>query len=1179
MMDHQNIARVFDAGTTVTRRPFFVMELVHGIPITKYCDDNHLTVRERLELFVPVCKAIQHAHQKGIIHRDLKPSNILVCLYDGQPVPKVIDFGVAKAVEQRLTERTMFTQFGQIIGTFEYMSPEQAEMSQLGVDTRSDIYSLGVLLYELLTGSTPLERQRLRQAGLNEMLRIIKEEEPPKPSTRLSSTQKAAEAAKIASARHTEPVKLAKLLRGELDWIVMKALEKDRGRRYETANGFARDIQRYLADEPVEACPPSTAYKLRKFARKNKTLLRTAAAFVLLLAAGAVVSAWQAFRATGAETKALQAQAKEAERADAELAARLEETAAKKREEAQRSRAEANFAKALAVVDDYLTKVSESQLLKTPGMQPLRRELLASALKFYDEFLKERAGDPSIRAELASAYYRVGRVQFDLGASKEGNEAIKLSVALLEQLVKDNPRNLNYKADLARSYRLANNYTQAIALGKELVAADPANVRFRSELADAYNSLGLIAAKNRHTNKPSKEELKADQEALSLREVLARERPEDPNAQVALGNSLNNLGVDLDIQGRNAEARDLFLRAVEHLEIAFGKTPWIVNYGRNLAISTRNMARIQRKLGQNDEALRWYERAIGVRKNLAENNPAMPVLWEELFTAYQEITYFQGGLNRPAEAARWQRLARDALERIPREDASNLHLLARARARCAESIGWGKKDLTSAEKAEQQHDADLAMDALHMAVTAGLKDVEKLNNSKDFTVLRDRTDFKALLVKLAMSTGQTATVLNADETASLVAAQKKQVAADPDNRQLQADLAVSQHVLALIQLGLGKMDEAQKHLDQEVTLREALVKDEPKNAHYQADLAASRVYLHLVRARRLAEQKRNKEAEAALARIEHFPSNDAQAYKERGLTYFALGQTDAATADFRKAIELLDVRALEAQASPSELALSEADKLFARLASDAVLPKWTAAIERNPDDMALRWDRGERYARRARWKEAAADFTMGLESTIALTFGSEGKAERWLYVAPVLAIADREGYRRLCREMLKRFSETQNPSTADRIGKSCLLLPELAKEMEQACQLADLAQGKIPWDLWVICGKGLADYRRGNFRAAIEGLKPILLAGRFALPEQATDAHLVLAMAHYQQGEQKAAREYLARAAKLLDQYFIDPDRSALRKDSNYHHDWLIAWLLYREARTLIEGAKDESKK
>jgi eukaryotic-like serine/threonine-protein kinase len=273
MMDHVNIARVLDAGTTDAGRPYFVMELVHGVPITKYCDDNQLTPRERLELFVPVCNAIQHAHQKGIIHRDIKPSNVMVTLYDGKPVPKVIDFGVAKATEQKLTERTLFTQYGTMVGTLEYMSPEQAEMSALGVDTRSDIYSLGVLLYELLTGSTPLTRKRFKDAAYGEILRIIKEEEPPKPSTRLSDSGEAL--ASISAQRKTEPAKLSKLMRGELDWIVMKTLEKDRNRRYETANAFAADVQRYLNDETVQACPPSAWYRFRKYARRHRVGLAT----------------------------------------------------------------------------------------------------------------------------------------------------------------------------------------------------------------------------------------------------------------------------------------------------------------------------------------------------------------------------------------------------------------------------------------------------------------------------------------------------------------------------------------------------------------------------------------------------------------------------------------------------------------------------------------------------------------------------------------------------------------------------------------------------------------------------------------------------------------------------------------------------------------------------------------
>ncbi|MHB0960015.1 MAG: tetratricopeptide repeat protein [Pirellulaceae bacterium] len=290
IMDHANIARVIDAGTTEQGRPYFVMELVHGVPITQYCDDNRLTPRERLELFMPVCQAIQHAHQKGIIHRDIKPSNVLVTLYDGKPVPKVIDFGVAKATEQKLTERTLFTQYGTMVGTLEYMSPEQAEMNALGVDTRSDIYSLGVLLYELLTGSTPLTQKRLKDTAYTEILRIIKEEDPPKPSTRLSDSREALAA--ISAQRHTEPAKLSKLMRGELDWIVMKTLEKDRNRRYETANGFAADVQRYLNDEPVQACPPSANYRFRKLARRNKRSLATVGVVAVAVLISATALGW-----------------------------------------------------------------------------------------------------------------------------------------------------------------------------------------------------------------------------------------------------------------------------------------------------------------------------------------------------------------------------------------------------------------------------------------------------------------------------------------------------------------------------------------------------------------------------------------------------------------------------------------------------------------------------------------------------------------------------------------------------------------------------------------------------------------------------------------------------------------------------------------------------------------------
>jgi serine/threonine protein kinase len=352
LMDHPNIARVLDAGTTDSGRPYFVMELVRGVPITEYCDQTQLTPAERLPLFVDVCNAVQHAHQKGIIHRDIKPSNVLVTLHDDRPVVKVIDFGVAKALYQPLTDRTIYTRFAQMIGTPLYMSPEQAQMSGLDIDTRSDIYSLGVLFYELLTGTTPLDKRRVAQAAYDELLKIIREDEPPKPSLRLSQSGDALPS--IAAQRKTEPAKLSKMFSGDLDWITMKALEKDRTRRYETANALAADVLRYLNDEPVEASPPSAGYRLRKFARKYRGALVTAGSFVGLLVAAVVVTSWLAIVANRARTsERIQREIAVAERnraIGAEAAARNSAAIAERRSreaEAARNMAERQFANGL----------------------------------------------------------------------------------------------------------------------------------------------------------------------------------------------------------------------------------------------------------------------------------------------------------------------------------------------------------------------------------------------------------------------------------------------------------------------------------------------------------------------------------------------------------------------------------------------------------------------------------------------------------------------------------------------------------------------------------------------------------------------------------------------------------------------------------------------------------------
>src|SRR5262245_4288754 len=353
LMDHSNIARVFDGGATASGRPYFVMELVRGVPITDYCDQNHLTPRERLALFADVCQAVQHAHHKGIIHRDIKPSNVLVTLHDGTPLVKVIDFGIAKAAGQQLTDKTVFTGFAQMIGTPMYMSPEQAELSAVDVDTRSDIYSLGVLLYELLTGTTPFDKERLKEAGYDEFRRMIREEEPPKPSTRISTLGQAS--ATVTVQRKSDPKNLSRLFRGELDWIVMKALEKDRSRRYETASAFAADVSRFLRDEPVQACPPGAGYRLRKFLRRYRGPVLAASLVLGALLAGFAGTVWGLVRT--------------AKERDAKQAA-LDEVV-KERDDKEQARAEALQQKLVADKERETAVKRAGQLLRLNKIQAL----------------------------------------------------------------------------------------------------------------------------------------------------------------------------------------------------------------------------------------------------------------------------------------------------------------------------------------------------------------------------------------------------------------------------------------------------------------------------------------------------------------------------------------------------------------------------------------------------------------------------------------------------------------------------------------------------------------------------------------------------------------------------------------------------------------------------------------
>ena len=627
LMDHPNIAKVLDAGTTNDGRPYFVMELVKGIPITKFCDDRRLSTRERLELAIPVCKAVQHAHQKGVIHRDIKPSNVLIALYDGKPVPKVIDFGVAKATGPKLTDQTLYTEFGAVVGTVEYMSPEQAELNQLDIDTRSDIYSLGVLIYELLTGSTPLQRKRLKQAAVLEVLRLIREEEPPRPSLRISTT---AELPSIAACRNVEPRKLSALMRGELDWIVMKALEKDRDRRYETANGLAADLRRYLDDEAVQACPPTAAYRLSKFAKKYRVALATACAFVVVLVGATVISVWQAVRANQARAEAVLAYA-------AETQQRREAQDQRDRAFKAEEDATASMNRARAAVDDYLTTISESRLLKSPlpGLQPLRKELLTTALKYYEDFVNRHQDDPGLQADLAAATLRVGEITDQIGSQEEALKAFQTALRMYESLAGGDfsPSSRSYRAGQGRCLvRMAMNqdnqghseesvkmFQRSIGLLDQLNRDLPGDEGSRADLALAHHYLAKTLMK-----KGSPEEALAHQRAaIELRKGLAAEFPKQLSHRVDLALSLSNLGAILMRHGKNTEALDSVRGANAIQRALVEEHPEDPHLQSTLALSTVGMAVNLNSLGRWKESRPLHIESVEIMSRVVAENPAV----------------------------------------------------------------------------------------------------------------------------------------------------------------------------------------------------------------------------------------------------------------------------------------------------------------------------------------------------------------------------------------------------------------------------------------------------------------------------------------------------------------------------------------------------------------------------
>ncbi len=645
LMDHSNIARVFDGGLTDEGRPYFVMEYVHGLSITEFCDHARLTIPERLKLFNQVCRAVHHAHQKGVIHRDLKPSNVLVSSDGDQAVPKVIDFGLAKAMHEPLTEDSLAATQSLIMGTPRYMSPEQAELKNLDIDTRTDVYSLGVILYELLTGATPLESGRFKETSLPEILRLIKEEVPSRPSSRLANSESVAE---VAVHRGAEPAQLRRAVHGDLDWIVMKAIEKERSRRYESASDLARDLERYLYNEPIAARPPSTVYRLQKLARRHRLALVTVALVATTLIAGTIVSSILAVRAMRAERLAVAARADEAryrrtaedQRNQADVAraaeAQQRELAQDERTEAEKRRAQAewNFHQTSQAIDEYFNSLTANKSLNVPALQPMRKELLGSALAYYAQFIEQHQQDTDLAfdVKMANAYLRVGVMSIAIGSQQEALIALQKAIERYAEIIPRHPESPGYHWHFASANKLfgdvqrssgklaeaETSYRRAVEIQQQQIQQDPTVPIVWANLAGTHIAIGSLQAEAERFSDAESSVV----QGLEILERIVREDPSGGIHQPYLADAYYQLGNLQRKTGRLADAEASIRRAQQIHEQLLRENRQDANYLVGIASGSYQLAHVQRLAGQYEAAEASYKHALELHEQLADEDPS-----------------------------------------------------------------------------------------------------------------------------------------------------------------------------------------------------------------------------------------------------------------------------------------------------------------------------------------------------------------------------------------------------------------------------------------------------------------------------------------------------------------------------------------------------------------------------
>jgi serine/threonine-protein kinase len=930
LMDHPNIARVIDAGATDSGHPYFVMELVKGVPITEFCDKNHLVPEARLKLFLDVCHAIQHAHQKGIIHRDIKPSNVLVTMQDSGPVVKVIDFGVAKATVQKLTERTLFTAYGQMLGTPLYMSPEQAEMTGLDIDTRSDVYSLGVLLYELLTGTTPLEVERLRKADYTEMQRLIREKEPPRPSSRVLSLGDTATV--LAGSRGLDAKHLVQVLVRDLDWVVMKALEKDRNRRYETANSLARDIERYLANEVVEARPPSAGYRVRKFVSRHRGQVLAASLVLLALVAGMVGTAWGLIRAARANADLIQSRAAVQER----------------------------YELAVDAIKTFHTGVSEDFLLKEVKFKDLRDRFLKSASDFYEKLaaLLKDAGDLPSRRALLQANFEVADLAYKVGRKEDALALFRRVLAGREALAASPGADPATAVDVARSFlavgtvleatgkpdealdsyekarmavaassggppegaaarsafadaegkaglllKATGRTTEALRalerardLDDALAGTEPANIERQSALANSCNNLGILLSQ---TGKPAAAEVEYRQ-ALAIVQKLADADRKVAEWRSRLASSHNNLGYLLSETGKKAEAEAQYRQALDIQQKLADDNSAVTDFRSKLANSRTNFGQLLSETGRPAEAEAQYRQALAIQQKLADDNPAIPYFRDQLAVSHNNLGYLLSETGKPAEAEVEYRHALAIQQRLA-DDNPTATDFRKQLANSHNNLAQLLSDIGKPTEAKAEYRQALA-------IQQKLADDNPTVTYFRYQLANGHNNFGELL----LDTGRLAEA-EAQYRQALATGQK--LAADnPKVDDFRYELASSHSGLGMVLSSTGKSAKAEAEFRATLAMRHKLAADNPTVTRYQSDLGTT--YNEL--GRLLARNRRFDEAFAALntglsisqkvadadPKTTQYVNRLGCSYAYRGGTRVRAGQSAEAANDLRRALDV-----------------------------------------------------------------------------------------------------------------------------------------------------------------------------------------------------------------------------------------------------------------------------------